>query len=85
MEINSIKDNDYLCPRCGESNCTAIDSEIDYEGGYIMYVCDDCGARWREYFTTLYDGYEFEDKVYDKDGKLLWDHSEVMKKLRGEV
>lgn len=80
-----IKDNDYGCPRCGESNCTAIDSDFDYDGGCIKYKCDDCGAIWNEYFVVQYDGYEFEDKIYDKDGKMIWDHSEVMKQLRGEV
>ena len=76
----SIKDNDYVCPKCGESNCIEMDSEIGVDGGCIKYQCEDCGATWNEYFTVRYDGYEFEEKVYDKDGKMIWDAAEERKK-----
>jgi formate dehydrogenase maturation protein FdhE len=78
--IMAIKDNDYVCPKCGGSNCSALDSDCDIDGGMVYYECDDCGARWREYFVTVYDGYEFEEKVYDKNGRLLWDAVEERRK-----
>lgn len=77
----SIKDNDYVCPRCGESNCITHDSDCDFDGGTIYYECEDCGARWKEFFIVKYDGYEFEDKLYDKDGEMVWDLAEERKRL----
>jgi DNA-directed RNA polymerase subunit RPC12/RpoP len=78
--IMIIKDNDYVCPRCGGGNCSALDSDCDIDGGMVSYECDDCGARWREYYVTRYDGYGFEEKVYDKNGRLLWDAAEERRK-----
>ena len=81
----SIKDSDFVCPKCGESNCVEMDFECDFDGARIKYECSDCGTKWVEFFALVYDGYLCEDKLYDRDGKLEVDYNELRERIVEEL
>jgi hypothetical protein len=57
------------CPKCGNDNTCMDDYEMDIDCLWTTWYCPDCGESWAEYYTLTYDGYRYDGKVYDADGK----------------
>jgi hypothetical protein len=59
------------CPKCGGDNIEY--SDLDYEGDYLIHECTccDCHAFFREFEVLDYDGYEFDDVEYSRDGEKI--------------
>lgn len=66
-----VKNEGYVCPKCGSYDTDIIDHEWDVECISLKMSCDRCDAVWREYFLLKYDGYYNPDEhtMYDADGK----------------
>lgn len=66
------KMTDYVCPKCGNDiGNEEIDLERDIDCVTFKMSCPECSATWREFFLLKYDGYAYDQKVYDADGEEL--------------
>ena len=65
---NPLKNEDWVCPKCGSDDCECYDNEFDFNSLMRKMTCKACDHTWREYFIVRYDGYADESGVYDKDG-----------------
>ena len=57
------------CPKCGEVEARVEDYEFDIDCLWIKCYCTACEESWTEYATLTYDGYSYNGKVYDAEGK----------------
>ena len=64
-----IKNDGYICPKCGEWDVGTEDYEMDVDCLWVKLHCPHCEEDWSEYYTLTYDGYHHNGKVYDADGK----------------
>lgn len=66
--LNPVKNDYWVCPKCGSDNCECYDDEFD--DGYVVrkMACYHCDHTWREYFKIAYDGYSDESGEYDENG-----------------
>ena len=58
-----------VCPKCGADHTGMTDYEMDLDCLWTKWECYICGESWSEYATLIYDGYTYEGKTYDADGK----------------
>ena len=63
------KNEGYVCPHCGEWDVLTEDYEMDIDCLWVKLSCLHCGERWSEYYTLTYDGYNYNGKSYDTEGK----------------
>lgn len=64
-----LKNEAYICPFCGSNNTRIEDYEMDIDCLWVQHRCKDCQTLWDEYYTLTYDGYVYDGKSYDADGK----------------
>ena len=67
--MNDRKNSGYTCPECGEWDVRTENYEMDIDCLWIDLSCPHCNARWGEYYTLVYDGYGYQGKTYDPNGK----------------
>ena len=65
------KNEDYICPKCGGSDCECYDDYFEDCCIIRKMVCNDCNHQWREYFKIVYDGFSDKTGEYDADGKCI--------------
>lgn len=58
-----------ICPKCGADHTGMTDYEMDLDCLWTKWECHTCGESWSEYATLIYDGYVYDNKTYDADGK----------------
>ena len=64
-----IKNEGFVCPKCGEWDVRTEDYVMDIDCLWVKLSCPHCEESWSEYHSLTYDGYTYEGKVYDADGK----------------
>lgn len=64
-----IKNDGYICPKCGEWDVRTEDYEMDVDCLWVKLHCPHCEEDWSEYYTLTYDGYTHKGVVYEADGK----------------
>ena len=63
------KNKNYICPNCGEDmDIDIYDYDYDSECLCEKICCNRCEATWREFFLLKYDGYAYDNKIYNADG-----------------
>lgn len=65
------KTSSCICPKCGETSyqhVSCLGGDIDGPCYIEDWVCNKCDSYWTEYYTLTWDGYNFEDQVYDYEG-----------------
>ena len=65
---NPIKNEPFVCPKCGSDNTSVYDDDWDYDYVVRIIECDCCEHRWREYFKITYAGYADATGEYDENG-----------------
>ena len=58
-----------ICPECCSDEGIMIDMELDIDCLWTRWRCKECHEEWSEYYTLTYDGYCYDGRVYDADGK----------------
>ena len=66
--FNLIKNEDWVCPKCGSDDCECCDNEYDDVTLVRKMTCNACDHTWREYFVIRYNGYSDESGSYDENG-----------------
>ena len=64
-----MKNEEFVCPKCGEWTGECIDYDFDAESLAITHTCHKCDAVWTEYYALRYTGYAHEGIDYDEEGK----------------
>ena len=64
-----LKNEAFVCPLCGSDNTYIEDYDMDVDCLWVLHRCVKCQATWGEYYTLTYDGYRYDGKSYDADGK----------------
>lgn len=54
----------WVCPHCWGENLNYGGVELEWEGCYFPWVCEDCGIRWEEWYGMEY---EWQYNLLDKD------------------
>ena len=70
--MNMRKNEMGVCPKCGADHTGMTDYEMDLDCLWTKWECYTCGESWSEYATLIYDGYAHEGKVYDAEGKEIF-------------
>ena len=52
------------CANCGKEGVWIPEAQADGEGGFMFYLCDDCGTKW-----SPIDGYHVvpDDALYERN------------------